>query len=688
MRIDIIINIVSTVFIRTLILVFLLLVFVVGSFSQSTKKKPGISDLFGTGLNTDEIVDKLVEAEGMKGEKYQQEVSNQTIRKAIINFVEQNLRELGDLAKAVYDYRSPFQNRVGFSQDESLVKLIPSRGANVGEVRIRVERMAKPDVFVSDAVPIGTELKPFKVTISLGDRSIEVDFKGGRLRDLAKAINDVAKEIVSAEVIKVDNENEVLRIEGRRTGKGAGVIITGDVGELVRIGLLTKEKIVKTDKRELDILQIFTPLRAFTVKEREEFVKDVSYSVTKSTVLEISNSTIFQPVPKPREVDIRVMESVKVSNVEVKGGSPITTFDILKEYVTNDFLFVVLHLKDGARVEVVIPEGQSFIKMSLSGYDGKEIERVTLRNGNDLARITFYRILIYDKVEDIKKLAEYEPKNYLSQADNSVLYVNGIRIERESNDITDVINGVVKVVGEDPKKEVLTRIDYDYVAVTNSISNLVGKYNDVMMYLSKITKPIVDRRQLYEKPDEEKEEGSFATDMDITRLKDKLRMFAMQPYPTRVTNIRLLYHIGIYTKDISTKLEFDSDLWEYVRRGILTINNEKLMLAISENIFAVNDIFGRDTNGDKIVDSGFAYSVSALCDEYVRVGGVIANKKKQIDNIIKSNKEMYAKFQKHLEEYRVSLEKKFGKLQQVLRESKSKQDWFNNQMKAMRGDKD
>lgn len=667
---------------------FILFVLSYDGFSKVTntqyqsKKKIGISKFLDTGVNTEEIVDKLVEVESEKGEKYQKEVSNQIIRKAIINFLEHNLRELRDLAKSMYDYRSPFQSRVGVSQDESVVRILPNRGAEVGEIRVKVDKVAKPDVFISDPVPVGYELKPFKVTISLGDRSFEIDFKGGKLQDLAKKINEVAKEIVSASVIRLDDATEVLRIEGKKTGKRAKVAITGEVEELVKIGLLTKERTVHIERRELDVLKLFTPYGSFTVKEREEFSREVSYRVGKNTVLEVSNAMVFQQPPRPREVDIRVMEGVKVSNVEVRGGTPITTFDIFMEYVSNDLSFIVILFGDGTKREIAIAKDQRDLKVNLSFADGKDIERITLRNGNDLVRITFYRILLHDRLEERERIAEYEPKNYISRAENAVIHIGGVRIERESNDITDVINGTIKLIGES-QREVSLRVEYDFTAITNSISNLVGKYNDVMIYLAKITKPVVDRRQLCEKPDEEKEEGAFATDMDLTRLKDKLRMYAMQPYQTRSTNIRLLYHIGVYTKDVSTKLDFESDLWEYVRRGVLSINSDRLLAAISENFFAVSDIFGYDTNGDKVADSGFSHSVSTLCDEYVRPGGVFANKKKQIDNSIKANKEMYAKFQEHLEEYRASLERKFGKLQQVLRDSKSKQEWFKNQMKVI-----
>lgn len=672
-------------FLLVVLIFFMIFLPFQGSYSQSSKKKVGVSEFFGTGLNTDDIVDKLVEVEGKKGEKYQQEISNQIIRKAIINFVEVNLRELRDLAKSMYDYRSPFNNRVGFSSDESIVKIIPNRGASVGEVRIRVEKMAKPDSFISDPLPIGTEIKPFRFVITMNEKSFEIDFKGGKLQDLVNQINDIAKDIVIASVVRIDKETEVLKIEGRKTGRDAKIFITGDVSEFEKIGLLTREKRIEKDSKELDVLSLFTTGVNLVLKERDEVSRDLSFLITSKTVIEISNSISFLPLPKVKDVDIRLMESVRVSNIEVKGGSPITTFDIFKEYITNDFKFIVLTFSDGNVFEVFISPSQPFLRVSLSQFEGREIVKVVLRNGNDSVRIVFNRIFIYDKIDEIRRLSEYEPKNYISRAENAVIFVDGVRIERESNDITDVINGTIKVLGEDQRKEVRTRIDYDYVAITNSISNFIEKYNDVMIYLSKITKPIVDRRQLYEKPDEEKEEGSFSTDIEFTRLKDRLRMFAMQPYQTRSTNVRLLYHIGIYTKNINTKLDFESDLWEYVRRGILTIDSEILLNKISENIFVVADIFGYDTNNDKIVDTGFAYNVANICDEYIKVNGIIANKKKQIDNVIKSNKEMYAKFQDRLEDYRISLERKFGKLQQVLKESKSKQDWFNNQMKAISG---
>ncbi|MGC8766983.1 MAG: flagellar filament capping protein FliD [Brevinematia bacterium] len=648
--------------------------------AQTKEKKVGVSEFFGTGINSDEIINKLVDAESKKGEKYQQEVSNQIIRKAILNFINRNLSELRDIAKSMYDYRSPFGNRIGISDDESLLKVIPNRGADIGEMKIKVEQMAKADVFISDPIPLDAQLRAFKITISSGDKSFDVDFKGGTLEDLAKAINSNAKDIVSASVVKVDNETEVLRIQGKKTGKNSKIFITGDINELLRIGLLTKEKIQKSGK-ELDILSLFSPTPNLVLKEKESYSQNTNYFVTKKTILEISNSINYLTIPKLPEININLMESVKVSNVEVKGGKPITTFDIFKTYTTNDLNFITIYFKDGSNLKLNIND--RYMNLNLSQYEGKEIEKIVLQNNNDLTRITFYKILLYDR-DEVKQLSEYEPKNYISKAQNSVMYVNGIRIEREDNEIKDVINGTIKVVGENPNKEINTRIEYDYQAITNSISNLIEKYNDVMIYLSKVTKPVVDRRQLFEKPDEEKEEGSFATDLDITRLKDKLRTIAMQPYITRSTNIKLLYQIGIYTKNISTKLDFESDLWEYVRKGVLTINNEKLIQMIIENIDTVKDIFGYDTNNDNLIDTGFSYNIATLCDEYTRVNGIISLKNKQIDNIIKSNKEMYAKFQERLEEYRTSLEQKFGRMQQILRESKSKQEWFNNQVKSLK----
>jgi flagellar hook-associated protein 2 len=667
-------------------LIFLFLLFFIinpltGYFSfADDKKKIGVSEFFGTGLNTDEMVNKLVDVEKQKGEKYQQEISNQIIRKAIVNFLESNLKDLRETSKSIYDYRSPFGNRLGFSSDENIVKVLPNRGAEIREVKIRVEKMAKPDVFVSDSLTVGSKLNSFNFTISVGDKSYNIAFNGGTLYDLAKAINDVASDVVSASVVKVDKDNEVIRISSKKTGKSNRVIISGDISELTKIGLLGRN--VKKDNApsEVDLLHLFTPSDTLNLKQKTTLSNDINYTISEKSFLEVSNTFYYYDVPKLKDVDIKLMESVKVSNVEVRGGSAIGNLQSFVSYVTNDYEFIILVYSDGSQNAVKILTNYQLI--NLANDKGKILKQVILRNGNDLVDIVFNKIRIFEKKE-IEFEPEFNPKNYISHAENAVIYVDGVRIERESNDVDDIINGTIKITGENPEKEISAKVDYDYQSITNAVSNFIEKYNNIMIYLSKLTKPIVDRRQLYEKPDEEKEEGSFSTDTDIIRLKDKLRFLAMQPYKTVNTNIRLLYHIGIYTKNIETKLDFQSDLWEYVRRGILTLDNEKFTKALLQDIDAVKQVFAGDTNSDKIVDSGFAYEVSSLSDEYTRVNGIIAIKKKQIDDTIKANKDYYAKFEERLEDYRKSLESKFARLQQVLRESKSQQDWFKAQMKGL-----
>ncbi len=651
------------------------------ALSQTTtqKKKIGVSKFFGTDINSDEIVEKLVEVEAEKGEKYMKEVSNETIKKAIILFLNRNLKDLSDIAKSIYDYRSPFGSRVGISSDEGIMVIEPNRGAEISEYRIVVEKIAKPDSFISDPVPRDTSIGPIKFRISVGDKSYELDFNGGSMEDLAKYISD-SVDLVDAKVINVDNERIVLKIEGKKTGNRMKIMVDGEISELLRIGLLKKNQPVT--QKSINVLNLFG-IGDFTVGPREIFSREVKFAISGDTYLEISGRTLFMDVPKPKDVEIRVMDPVKVSNVIVRGGSLIGSLEIFKTYISNDFEFVVIEFTDGSKTNIAFEGGETSIR--LNNHTNKTIDKIILRNGNDTVKVTFSKIMLIERVEDKSILANYIPKNYISKAENAVVYIDGVRIEREDNEITNIINGKVKLLSENSNKIVTAKVDYDYKLITNSISNLVEKYNDIMMYLSKLTKPIVDNRMLVDKPDEEKEEGAFATDMDFIRLKDKLRTFAMQPYQTRSTNIKLLYHVGIYTKKIETKLDLQSDMWEYVRRGILEFDTEKFVSAVNENIDAVRDIFAYDKDKNKIVDSGFAFEIANILDNYTSVSGIISLKMKQIDNRIKSNKEQYAKFQEHLEKYRASLEDKFGRMQQILRESKSKQEWMKNQMKAISG---
>jgi len=69
-------------------------------------------------------------------------------------------------------------------------------------------------------------------------------------------------------------------------------------------------------------------------------------------------------------------------------------------------------------------------------------------------------------------------------------------------------------------------------------------------------------------------------------------------------------------------------------RGYLEIDEAVLDQALQSKLPAVKELFGRDTDGDLIVDAGFAYSLDTLIQPYVQTGGILALKTSGIDGRI------------------------------------------------------
>jgi flagellar hook-associated protein 2 len=66
-------------------------------------------------------------------------------------------------------------------------------------------------------------------------------------------------------------------------------------------------------------------------------------------------------------------------------------------------------------------------------------------------------------------------------------------------------------------------------------------------------------------------------------------------------------------------------------RGYLEIDEKVLDSALLTKLSAIQQLFGYDTNGDLIVDSGIAYALEGLSKPYVETGGVVSLKTGTLD---------------------------------------------------------
>jgi flagellar hook-associated protein 2 len=117
----------------------------------------------------------------------------------------------------------------------------------------------------------------------------------------------------------------------------------------------------------------------------------------------------------------------------------------------------------------------------------------------------------------------------------------------------------------------------------------------------------------------------------LGQFKNGLLRAATGPYPTSAEReLTLLAQIGIGT---DVRRSGASTGYDPSRlRGYLEIDEKTLDAALETRMSAIQQLFGYDTDGDLIVDSGIAYMMDLLAKPYVETGGLISLKTGTLDS--------------------------------------------------------
>jgi flagellar hook-associated protein 2 len=73
-------------------------------------------------------------------------------------------------------------------------------------------------------------------------------------------------------------------------------------------------------------------------------------------------------------------------------------------------------------------------------------------------------------------------------------------------------------------------------------------------------------------------------------------------------------------------------------RGYLEIDEKALDAAMERNLPAIKQLFGSDTTGDLLVDTGIAFNLDVLSKPFIETGGIISLKTRTIDSRISQDK--------------------------------------------------
>ena len=154
-------------------------------------------------------------------------------------------------------------------------------------------------------------------------------------------------------------------------------------------------------------------------------------------------------------------------------------------------------------------------------------------------------------------------------------------------------------------------------------------------------------------------------------LKDN---FSIYHKSTSETTVGSLSQEGTdnYSKRNSFELKLKSN---HITQNICE-NDEKGLK--DENDSLLRDLFGYDSDGDLIVDTGIAYKLDKQISAYTQTGGILAMKTSSLDSKIKSSETKITKLESQMAKKEAELRNKYSQMEGSLNSLEAQQNTISN----------
>ncbi|MGC8764847.1 MAG: flagellar filament capping protein FliD [Brevinematia bacterium] len=641
-------------------------------------------------IDTEDIIQKLLYVKQIPIEKKKLEIEDYKLENSISRDISGYIRNLDEKSKKLYDFQSPFKEMQGISPDENVIEVYATRRAKKEDYKVKINEIAQPDSFMSDSIEKNKILPPSEFKITIGKESVNVIFKGGTIYTLYEVLKNVAPDLLEARIVNDTSTTAILVLSGKKTGKDNRISISGNLETLLQIGMLTKSDEKKYEKNiYFDNIKVISgsPVvtkNAISLPPGTKVEKNISEDVKEGYLLSLDFEINLRDEKAPQKIfftngngELVLMEAVKISNVEVGGGSLILDYEEKpKEIISNFFDYLTVYFTNGTKAVYQFSTNGNYV-FSLDKFKNNNIEKVELENRNTDREVKIANFKIFARPEEEK----FIPKNYITRASDADIELDGVEIKRDKNQIDDVIDGVTLNLKNKTESPITIRVDYDYKKIEDAILDWVNAYNQVMEYLYIVTEPNLDRTPLHQRSAENLKNGVFQTENSFISLKNKLRQIAGNSYKTRYEKeLAVFEQMGIYTKK-SGSFNANSEEWQSAKMGLLQVDLDKLKSVLKTKLEGVEELFANDLDGDLVKESGAAVSVNqSLRTALGNTGFIqmrIASNERKIKEVQKDVDEMNAK----LADYELELRRKYGKMNQELSETEAKQKWLNNQFK-------
>ncbi len=643
---------------------------------------PGVT---ASKYKTDELIQGLMKVERLPRDRAAADVEAYKKEQSAWRDVNQQASSLRDIARSLYSYNNPFSEKTGTSTDERALTATATREARDQSFRVSVNQLAEADAFLSNQVDKNAKVPAGNYTFSVGDSSVNFAWKGGNYRDFIAALNRRGTGVVQASIIQITPDTQSLLVESLKTGEKNRLTFSGDALQFALDTGLVKKKdanVVGVEKKELtagpktnDTVDFSGPVRA-----------------ARGLTLEYEVSVALRSEEPPPEVpsgpDLGNPGSLTWQGITIRNAGPETALPAdapaLPQEPVNDPDVLALRSVRGVAIPLpAIPEGADRLTVTVPLAEYGDVDALIVHNRNTDKTVTLSNIRVFDP----KAAGDYVPVNPVSVAQDSVMKYEGISIKRETNEISDLVPGVTINLHEATGKTETVKIKPDTETAKESIIEFVGKYNRAMAEINILTqnKPEVITEIQYFTPDEKKSEteklGLMLGDTTLNGVKASMQRITSNAYKTAGdAGYTMLSELGI-----STRATAGAGVDTARLRGYLEIDEKKLDDALENHMDYVKALFGYDSDGDLIVDSGVGRQLDSILTPYTQTGGIFAMRTSGLGTKIDTTEKKIAQLDAQLADKEADLKAKYGQMEGTLSSLQSQSNAISNFSKQNSG---
>ena len=670
---------------------------------------PGVNDKY----KSNEIVEGLMKVERIPLTREQNHLEEVKKQQDAWRTVNHKMSQLRDSVKSLYSFDNPFNNKLASSTEEYAITATAGREAAYESFQIEVIQPATADRFLSGEIEKNQKIPAGTYTFKTGDKTISMNWKGGKIEDFVTSLNKRGKDVIKASLIGINKGNKALLLESLKTGsdshlefKDAALSLAIDTKMIQKVE--GEKDIFGSTLSEIKVPENVSPLEqegmpfitSSFVKMTEDGISipprggftinvpgNISKDTTKTLIFTVKAKEISDITDaansKPTEPDLPDPGNVTFQNITIDNNQ--SSYELpgtqapkipLESIRTDSVLFA--RFEDGTERELKITdafsEGGSTVKVNLSEYP--DIKSIVMRNANTGIEYSVSKIESVDE----KASLGYTPVNAVSNAGDAIIKYEGITITRPDNKIDDVIPHITLNVSQKTERPATIKIEPDTEAAKDALINFVGRYNQIIAEINILSqnKPELISELDYLSKDEEdayKEKlGLFSGDFSLTNAKSSMQDIIGAVYQeSEYSEITMLSQIGI-----STNATNYSGYNPTKMRGYLEINEKILDETLKNNLDSIKTLFGYDSDGDLIIDSGIGVRLDKQLTAYVQSGGILANKNSTLDRQVKASEQKIARLETQLNQKEAELKAKYGQMESTLNSLEGQSNSINN----------